>query len=225
MKILIQVALAGIILMGSVLYISSTTHDYKIVDSGEDDEPDPISGFVRDFSIVGLLEKEALRIKEEKDVAELELYRANERNKIKEQELAEQREVERERKAASITRGGVNKGVFTATAYDLTVASCGKNESHPAYGITASGVSLKGETLESARAIAVDPKVIKLGSKVQLEFLDEGYQHLNSTYIAVDTGGAIKGNKIDIFHGSGDVKQEVKNFGKRKVKVTALPND
>ena len=125
-------------------------------------------------------------------------------------------------KSNSVSRGGDGKvllGTFEATAYDLSVASCGKSESHPAYGITANGTSLKGHTLESARAIAVDPKVIKLGSTVYVEFLDEGYKHLTGEFQAVDTGGAIKGSKIDVFFGSGDVAEQVKQFGRRKVKV------
>ncbi len=56
--------------------------------------------------------------------------------------------------------------------------------------------------------IAVDPRVIPLGSLVFVE----GYGFA----IAADTGGAIKGNKIDVcLHGI----REVRNWGRRKVKV------
>ena len=121
--------------------------------------------------------------------------------------------------AVSPTRGeGSRTDMFTATAYDLSFASCGKEPSHPQYGITASGVDLKGKSLDD-KFIAVDPKVIKLGSLVHIEFF-EPYQHLTGYYTAVDTGGAIKGNKVDIFFGSGDVSQAVKNFGRRQVKIT-----
>lgn len=47
-----------------------------------------------------------------------------------------------------------------------------------------------GTAIVAGRTIAVDPKVIPLGSEVYIE----GY----GTFIAEDTGGAIKGNKIDI---------------------------
>lgn len=119
-------------------------------------------------------------------------------------------------------RGGVDRGVFVATAYDLSYASCQKEPSHPAYGITANGTSLKGHTLESARAIAVDRTVIPLGSKVYVEFLDDEYSHLSAEFTAVDVGGAIKGQRIDVFFGSGDVAEDVKQFGRRKVRVTVL---
>lgn len=126
---------------------------------------------------------------------------------------------EKERMMVSPTRGQSSRAnIFTATAYDLSFASCGKEPSHPQYGITASGVDLKGKSLDD-KFIAVDPKVIKLGSLVHIEFF-EPYQHLTGYYTAVDTGGAIKGNKVDIFFGSGDVSQAVKNFGRRQVKIT-----
>lgn len=46
-----------------------------------------------------------------------------------------------------------------------------------------------GTTLTPYRTIAVDPKVIPLGSKVEIN---------GKTYIAEDTGGAIKGYRIDM---------------------------
>ena len=128
-------------------------------------------------------------------------------------------DAQKERTMISPTRGQSSRtNIFIATAYDLSFASCGKEPSHPQYGISASGVDLKGKSLED-RFIAVDPKVIKLGSVVHIEFF-EPYQHLTGYYTAVDTGGAIKGNKVDIFFGSGDVSQAVKNFGRRQVKIT-----
>lgn len=56
--------------------------------------------------------------------------------------------------------------------------------------------------------IAVDPKVIPLGSRMWVEGYGYG--------IAQDTGGSIKGNKIDVFM---DTKQECLNWGRKKVKV------
>ena len=107
--------------------------------------------------------------------------------------------------------------IFTATAYDNSAASQGKW-----VGKTATGYSVTGKSLEEARTIAVDPKVIPLNSKVQLTF-DEPYKHLDGVYYARDTGGAIKGNRIDIFMGDGEGTSKLaKDFGRRKVGVKIL---
>lgn len=59
--------------------------------------------------------------------------------------------------------------------------------------------------------IAVDPSVIPLGSKVYVE----GYGYA----IAADTGGAIKGNKIDIYV---DSSSEARSWGRRHVDVLLI---
>lgn len=59
--------------------------------------------------------------------------------------------------------------------------------------------------------IAVDPSVIPLGSKVYVE----GYGYA----IAADTGGAIKGNKIDIYLNSSS---ECNNWGRKSVNVLVV---
>lgn len=113
---------------------------------------------------------------------------------------------------------------FEITAYDLSYQSCQKTPEHPAYGITASGVSLKDHTRESAMAIAVDPSQIPLGSKVLIVFEDSSRAKYNGIYTAVDTGGAINGNRIDIFFGDEkeNVSNEALNFGRSMAKVKVL---
>lgn len=203
MKSLIQLILAIILLSITTLYANANT--YNKLDNIKD-----VEKFVKDFSVVKLIEDEIEAIEQKKV----------------EEELDEARK-KRERFKNLVSRG-TNRGIFTATAYDLTVASCGKKQSHPAYGITASGYSLVGQDRESAMTVATDPKVIPLGTKVYIEFLDEEWQHWNGIYTSRDTGSAIKGKKIDIFYkDTGDSKtdQEVWNFGKKKIKVTILPNE
>ncbi|MFX3634156.1 MAG: ubiquitin-like domain-containing protein [Candidatus Pristimantibacillus sp.] len=88
----------------------------------------------------------------------------------------------------------------TLTAYSAGVASTGKDESHPDYGITASGAKV-----QEGRTIAVDPKVIPIGWWVYIEGI--GFRR------AEDTGGAVKGNKIDVYFDSNKVATK---FGKKK---------
>ncbi|WP_059170720.1 LysM peptidoglycan-binding and 3D domain-containing protein [Bacillus sp. FJAT-27445] len=91
--------------------------------------------------------------------------------------------------------------VVTATAYTASCEGC--------IGITATGIDLKNNP--GAKVIAVDPSVIPLGSKVHVE----GY----GTAVAGDTGGAIEGNKIDVFIPSKDAALK---WGRKSVKVTIL---
>ena len=120
-----------------------------------------------------------------------------------------------------VSRGSSGGMSVEVTAYTLSESSCGKGAAHPAYGLTASGRNLAGQSLESARAIAVDPRVIPLGSKVRLEFKDKDMQRYNGVYTAVDTGGAIKGNRIDLFAGEG-AESLAMHIGRRQAVIQML---
>lgn len=60
--------------------------------------------------------------------------------------------------------------------------------------------------------IAVDPNVIPFGTKVYIPQFDK-------VFIAEDTGGAIKGNKIDIFMENSD---DAINWGRRNIDIYIL---
>lgn len=127
-------------------------------------------------------------------------------------------------KSKTVSRGNSRARTFKATAYDLSVNSCGKPVGSKGYGVTANGTSLKGKSREQAMTVAVDPKVIKLGTKLKITF-PKPYEHFNGVYTANDTGGAIKGNKIDIFMGdfqNNETHQSVWDFGVRDVKVEVI---
>lgn len=100
---------------------------------------------------------------------------------------------------------------MNATAYTASYEDTGKTPDHPEFGITYTGVrARKG-------IIAVDPKVIPLGTKVYIEGLgdvpDYGYA------VAADIGSAVKGNLIDLYM---DDRQTVKRWGVKKVRVYIL---
>lgn len=78
------------------------------------------------------------------------------------------------------------------------------------------GVTATGATPTVGTTIAVDPRIIPLGSKVYLEFQNESSKELNGYYIAQDTGGAIKGYRIDVLVGS---HSEAYQYGVGTVKV------
>lgn len=84
---------------------------------------------------------------------------------------------------------------FLATAYCLK-------------GQTASGVTVR------RGIIAADPKILPLGSVVRIQA-----GSYSGIYTVMDTGGAIKGRKIDIYI---PTRKEAINFGARKVKVEVL---
>ncbi len=112
------------------------------------------------------------------------------------------------------SRGTVNfkKAIkMSATAYDATFESTGKNPGHPQYGITRSGTHVR------PGVVAVDPKVIPLGTKLYVKSLDGSPDYGFAS--AEDTGGAIKGNKIDLYFES---PADVKKFGRRNVLVYIL---
>ncbi len=80
---------------------------------------------------------------------------------------------------------------------------------------THTGRATKTGVMPKKGYIAVDPRVIPLYKTVYVEF-PRGWEHLNGYYKAMDTGGAIKGNKIDVFM---ETEGQCKKFGRRNVKV------
>lgn len=74
-----------------------------------------------------------------------------------------------------------NLGTFKLTAYCACPECCGN---------WADGITFTGTEATPGRTIAVDPDVIPLGSTVEIN---------GQTYVAEDIGGAIQGNRIDIF--------------------------
>lgn len=65
--------------------------------------------------------------------------------------------------------------------------------------------------------VAVDPRVIPLGSRLYIEGSNGTW--IYGTAIAADTGGAVKGNKIDLYVES---YSDAINFGRRSAKVYIL---
>lgn len=95
----------------------------------------------------------------------------------------------------------VKELTVTATAYTAYCEGCS--------GTTAYGIDLRANP--NRKVIAVDPRVIPLGTKVWVEGYGEA--------IAGDTGGAIKGHKIDVFIPS---QENALAWGVKTVKLRVL---
>lgn len=90
------------------------------------------------------------------------------------------------------TAAGASRGSFSATAYCFS-------------GRTAMGHAVR------RGLIAADPRVLPLGSRV---YVDAG--PWSGNYLVSDTGGAIKGKKIDIWVPGCS---EARRFGRRSVQI------
>jgi 3D (Asp-Asp-Asp) domain-containing protein len=95
-----------------------------------------------------------------------------------------------------------------ASAY---IAKC----SEGCTGKTATGVDVSNTIYYNGhRVIAVDPNVIPLNSLVKVET-----DHESFTAMAIDKGGYIRGNRIDLLVGS---TSEARQFGRKDVTLTVL---
>jgi 3D (Asp-Asp-Asp) domain-containing protein len=105
------------------------------------------------------------------------------------------------RKKKSI-RYTVPRGTMTinASAYTAAADECGKSD-----GITASGLKVK-----TKRTLACPPQY-PFGTKVKIEGM--------GTYTCEDRGGAIKGNKFDIYV---ETKTEAFQFGRRHLMAEVI---
>jgi 3D (Asp-Asp-Asp) domain-containing protein len=120
--------------------------------------------------------------------------------------MSEAEEEEDEPVPVPASRGGQTVWlIMEATAYTAGPESTGKGPGDEAYGITKSGLPV------DAGVVAVDPEVVPLGSVVWVE--DYGYA------VALDVGGAIKGNKIDVFFWDLD---QAKTWGRKQVRVRVI---
>jgi len=116
--------------------------------------------------------------------------------------------------------------VYQATVYDSRLSVEGDDPAHlsPKTGtpvsfyvtaycqgdVTAAGISVQ------AGMVAADPKVLPLGSIIQIDRIATRYQGI---YSVLDTGPEIQGRELDLYMWSCT---EAKAFGRQKVQVTVL---
>ncbi|OJE11037.1 enterotoxin [Bacillus cereus] len=147
--------------------------------------------------------REIAKAKEEEKAREIAKAKEEERAR----EIAKAKEEERAKEASKNNIQSAKRELtVVATAY---TADPSENGTYGGRVLTAMGHDLTANP--NMRIIAVDPKVIPLGSKVWVEGYGEA--------IAGDTGSAIKGNRIDVLMGS---KSKAMNWGRQTVKVKIL---
>ncbi|WP_423799463.1 3D domain-containing protein [Neobacillus sp. SAB-20_R2A] len=98
------------------------------------------------------------------------------------------------------------KHTVTATGYTAGAESTGKNQGHPEYGITYSGVKVKRDLFST---IAADLTVFPIGTVLFIPGYGYG--------VVADKGGAIKGNRLDLYYET--VEDVYRHWGKKTVDV------
>lgn len=96
--------------------------------------------------------------------------------------------------------------ICRATAYDGSYETLGYYNPKTCLGRT-----------PTVGTVAVDPRVIPLGTRMYIETVDGSYVY--GECFAGDTGGSIKGNRVDLFMAS---RAQALAFGSRQVKVYIL---
>ena len=97
-----------------------------------------------------------------------------------------------------------NRAIFKVTHYCGCSKCCGKWSS----GSESDAIGACGTKLKAYQSIAVDPKVIPLGTIL--------HDNTGKQYVAEDTGSAINGYRIDIFTGN---HQEAKELGVKEIEL------
>lgn len=139
-------------------------------------------------------------------------------------------EVSREELSRAVTQKPVNqiveKGVLTSVPVTANIEELNIKKvmqcTATAYTATPNGKGGFVERTASGRpagygVVAVDPRVIPLGTKLYIESLDGSWAY--GYAVAGDTGGAIKGNIIDLFF---NTYNECIQYGRRQIKVYVL---
>ncbi len=130
-------------------------------------------------------------VNEETNIEEVKVLDNEQQDQTKGQEQGKNKIIE---KTVSSKAVGASRGMFTATAYCLK-------------GRTAMGHGVR------RGIIAADPRVLPLGSRINIS---GGY---SGTYLVSDTGGGVKGRRLDIWMPSC---AEARRFGRRTVAVNFL---
>ncbi|KAA9019953.1 3D domain-containing protein [Niallia endozanthoxylica] len=96
-----------------------------------------------------------------------------------------------------------------ATGYTAGYESTGKDPNHPEYGITYSGVMVKRDLFST---VAADLNIFPIGTILFIPGYGYG--------VVADKGGAIKGNRVDLYYETVD--DVYNNWGKKEIDVYVI---
>ncbi len=120
--------------------------------------------------------------------------------------------------AAGTNKAGAAAPEAPKAAVDKSEPEAETQASYPQATFTATAYTLRGRTASGAGVrrgiIAADRKVLPIGTRVRLEA-----GSYSGEYVVADTGGAVRGRKIDIWMPSDG---EAMRFGRRPVRLTVL---
>lgn len=125
-------------------------------------------------------------------------------------QVVEIEEVSEEIPVENIEEDIVEESFLEESSIDNFISFVMESTAYTGGGITASGLEVMRDP-NGLSTVAVDPSIIPLGSLLDIP----GYGYA----IAADTGGAIKGNIIDIYLDSYD---EAINWGRRIITVNLI---
>jgi len=121
-------------------------------------------------------------------------------------------------KAAAAKTNTDNVAVVTLASDPAGVLASSPKPVTAAATYTATAYSLRGRTASGTHVskglIAADPRLLPLGTRVRLEA-----GTYSGEYLVADTGGAVRGKKIDIWTPNN---REAFRFGRRLVKLTVI---
>ncbi|MED3440238.1 3D domain-containing protein [Bacillus subtilis] len=162
------------------------------------------------------LQSDLKKAKDENKKLEVRLRRKLEEKKKKDAaEKAKKQAISKSSKSKSTSRSG-NDVDKTSSGYNgwtkMSVEATGYSLISDELGSDGDSLTATG-TQARVGIIAVDPRVIPLGSIVYIPSMGREFR-------AEDTGGMIKGNKIDIYMAHGD---QARQWGRRNIEIYIKP--
>jgi len=160
-------------------------------------------------STITLAEEENAAIQAQIDQAKARLANEQQEAAARATTITQQAEATQAPAAPAPKASNTNSTSSTNSGKEIYVSATAYSHEGSATGLTATGINIKANP--NMKLIAVDPSVIPLGSRVWVEGYGEA--------IAGDTGGAIKGHKIDVLMPS---TAACLSWGRKTVKVVIL---